>query len=111
LYLYPLYLNQSLVEEQHITFTTSFLIKTNTNGNVTTINLNVSYQIAAVSVRGSRVGMEVPSKKALINVRASFGLCRGTSCPAPLTLTNVSPAYSWVHPLICQCQCNEVNAK
>jgi len=60
--------------------------------------LNESYQVAAVS--GSRVGMEVPAKKALINVRASFGLCRGTSCPAPLTFTNVSPVYSWIHPPI-----------
>jgi len=72
--------------------------KTNIDCNVITLNLNESYQEAVLRVGGSRVGIEVPAKKDLNNARASFGLCRGTSCPAPLTFTNVSPAYSWVHP-------------
>lgn len=42
----------------------------------------------------SKVGIEVPDKKALMSAKASFGLCKGTSCPAPLTDTKVSPEYS-----------------
>lgn len=49
----------------------------------------------------SGVGIDVPDKKALTRVRARLGLWRGTSCPAPLTTTNVSPAYSSVHPPTC----------
>lgn len=53
------------------------------------------------SACNSMEGIEVPPKKALMSVRACFGLCKGTSCPAPLTVTNVSPVYSWVHPPTC----------
>ncbi|MFS7944854.1 hypothetical protein Hanom_Chr06g00517141 [Helianthus anomalus] len=42
--------------------------------------------------------MEVPAKKDLTRVSANFGLCKGTSCPAPLTVTNVNPSYICVHP-------------
>lgn len=53
------------------------------------------------ALRRSRLGIDVPAKKAWNIVRASFGLCKGTSWPAPLTTTNVSPEYSWVHPPTC----------
>lgn len=38
------------------------------------------------------------AKKCLMSWRASFGLNCGTSWPAPLTVTNISPSYSIVHP-------------
>lgn len=53
------------------------------------------------SLTSLRLGIEDPDKKDLMSVRASLGLCRGTSWPAPLTDTKVSPAYSWVHPPTC----------
>ena len=53
------------------------------------------------ALTNSRLGIDVPAKKAWTSVSASFGLCKGTSWPAPLTLTNVRPAYSWVHPPTC----------
>lgn len=49
----------------------------------------------------SKLGIELPDKKDLMSVRASLGLCSGTSWPAPLTETKVSPAYSCVHPPTC----------
>lgn len=30
-----------------------------------------------------------------------LGLKQGTACPAPLNVANVSPLYSWNHPLTC----------
>uniref|UniRef100_A0A2P2K9P3 Serine carboxypeptidase II-2-like n=1 Tax=Rhizophora mucronata TaxID=61149 RepID=A0A2P2K9P3_RHIMU len=36
-----------------------------------------------------------------MRVRDSFGLCNGTSWPAPRTTTKVRPAYSCVHPPTC----------
>ena len=53
------------------------------------------------SLTCSNPGIEVPDKNALTSVSASLGLCKGTSCPAPLTETKLSPAYSWVHPPTC----------
>lgn len=38
------------------------------------------------------------SKNDLTNIKACLGLCNGTSCPAPVTVTNVSPSYIWLHP-------------
>lgn len=48
-----------------------------------------------------RLGIGDPDKKDLMSVRACFGLWRGTSCPAPLTDTKVSPSYSCVQPPTC----------
>lgn len=47
------------------------------------------------------VGIGLPDKNDLKSTRACLGRCRGTSCPAPLTVTSVSPLYTWVHPPTC----------
>ncbi|KAF7806565.1 Serine carboxypeptidase-like 29 [Senna tora] len=42
--------------------------------------------------------MEEPARKDLMSARASFGLCRGTSCPAPLTATKAYDLDSHEEP-------------
>ena len=49
----------------------------------------------------SGVDNGVPDIKALKSARASFGLCKATSCPDPLTITKFRPAYCWLHPTTC----------
>ena len=46
------------------------------------------------ALTSSKLCIEVPDKKALMRAKASLGLCKGTSCPAPRTDTKVSPTYS-----------------
>lgn len=38
------------------------------------------------------------SKNDLKRMKAWRGRWSGTSCPAPVTVTNVSPLYTWLHP-------------
>ena len=59
----------------------------------------------------SGVDNEVPVIKAWKSARASFGLCKGTSCPAPLTVTKFRPSYSWVHPPTCLKSCPHIVKK
>ena len=49
----------------------------------------------------AKVGIGVPERKASMRARASLGLCKGTSWPAPLTVTKVRPLYTWVDPPTC----------
>lgn len=44
------------------------------------------------------IGIGLFSKKDLKRIKAWRGRCRGTSWPAPATVTNVSPLYTWLHP-------------
>lgn len=43
-------------------------------------------------------GMAFPCKKCRNNMSACRGRCRGTSCPAPRTVTKVRPLYTWLQP-------------
>lgn len=47
------------------------------------------------------VGRGCPDKKELIRARASLGLFKGTKCPAPRTVTIVTPSYSTSLPPTC----------
>ena len=51
--------------------------------------------------RSDSTGIGLPARNDLMRVSACFGRCRGTSWPAPLTVTKSRPLYPWLQPPTC----------
>lgn len=57
------------------------------------------------------LGMGSPFKKCWNSMSACLGRWRGTSCPAPRTVTKVSPLYTLLHPPTCSKQSHKEQHK